>query len=172
MDPTSAIQAPLAVQLRFVRAAPQSVTLDFVVTSGKEAIERFELQYRLLAEAGDEPTKSDDIDEDTHATWTTASSSLKSARCTKSALKPGAAYVRAIITKYRTPCSVLLPSKSIPTGRSLTLCSAQAFRVRACAYPETWGPFGASTPPIRTLLPELPADCSESEGEPTHELAS
>ena len=95
------IPAPLAVQLRFVRAAPQSITLDFVVAGGREAIERYELQYRLLAEAGDEPTS---IDEDERHKWTSASSSLKSARCTKSALKPGAAYVRTRSIERRALC--------------------------------------------------------------------
>ena len=129
------MRPPQPVTLRFVRAAPASVTLDFVVPSGKDAIDSYELQYRLLAEAGEDPIVGT-VDPKLgtapapDGAWTTASSSLKSARCTKSALKAGAAYT---------------------------------FRARACTFPDLWGPYGPATPPIRTLLPDLPDNCSESE---------
>lgn len=124
--------APLPVALRFVRAAPNAVTLDFVPSGGKEGIERFELQYQLVAEVGDDKAT-------VSSEWNTASSSLKSTRCTKSGLKSGATYV---------------------------------FRARACAYPDLWSPHGSPTEPIRTLLPELPADCSESLKVPSRVLAA
>ena len=49
---------------------------------------------------------------------------------------------------------------------------AYAFRARACAHPERWGPLGLPTAPIRTLLPELPETCSESLKVPSRVLAA
>ena len=129
------MQAPAPVSLRFVRAASNAITLDFVPSGGKEGIERFELQYQLASEASGAQEEAvvgagAGVGAGASGEWSTASSTLKSTRCTKSALKPGAAYI---------------------------------FRARACVYPERWGAFGPPTPPpVRTLLPELPTDCSES----------
>eukprot|EP00308_Calcidiscus_leptoporus_P024126 CAMPEP_0119403962 /NCGR_PEP_ID=MMETSP1334-20130426/143653_1 /TAXON_ID=127549 /ORGANISM="Calcidiscus leptoporus, Strain RCC1130" /LENGTH=1443 /DNA_ID=CAMNT_0007427919 /DNA_START=15 /DNA_END=4346 /DNA_ORIENTATION=+ len=73
----------VAVEIRFVKAGPSSITLDLHVPAHLEhdsqlRIDKFELQWRE-ARAG--------------AEWATASSSLKLRRCTKGNLKPSMGYV-------------------------------------------------------------------------------
>ena len=131
------------VIITFVRASPNSITLDFSLgaapklRSGAQPtplqVACYELQWRLVAEPGERIGPSQD------SPWEVASSTLKNSRCTKGGLAAGAAY---------------------------------AFRARCCNTGQFWGALGPETAPLRTLLPELPADCSESLKVPSKVLAA
>ncbi|KAL1499078.1 hypothetical protein AB1Y20_013592 [Prymnesium parvum] len=72
-----ALSLPPPVDASFVKATTNSITLEFALTAASQtAVEKYELQYR--------PASS--------STWTTASSTLKTKRCTKGNLSPGSAY--------------------------------------------------------------------------------
>jgi hypothetical protein len=131
------------VIITFVRASPNSITLDFSLgaapklRSGAQPtplqVACYELLWRLVAEPGARIGPSQD------SPWEVASSTLKNSRCTKGGLAAGAAY---------------------------------AFRARCCNTGQFWGALGPETAPLRTLLPELPADCSESLKVPSKVLAA
>ena len=74
-----------------------------------------------------------------------------------------------------TPSKWIVASSSLKLSRctksSLTPGAAYCFRARAKSA-EGWGPYGPCTAAIRTLLPELPTDCSESLKVPSKVLAA
>ena len=69
---------PEAVDVHFVKAGTNSITLDLAVHGNTDSTKCFELQWM----------KDDDPD----GIWVTASKILKTRRCTKGSLTPGTAY--------------------------------------------------------------------------------
>ena len=75
---------PPSVDIRFIKASQNSITLDLRPGPGSSSgaqIERFELQWRRAGAAASADGR-----------WMTASSSLKLRRCTKGNLQPGSLY--------------------------------------------------------------------------------
>lgn len=62
-------------------------------------------------------------------------------------------------TNWSTASSTLKLGRC--TKGSLSSGEAYKFRARARNVGGQWGPFGATTAPLRTLLPSLPTECSE-----------
>lgn len=68
-------------------------------------------------------------------------------------------------------------ARAAPPQSGLKSGTTYSFRARAFAGDGSdglgrWGAFGPATPPLRTLLPELPKDCSESLKVPSKVLAA
>ena len=73
-----ALHVPEPVDIRFVKASSNSITMDFLIQERSESnVVCYELQWKCESDKA----------------WLSASRTLKSRRCTKSNLMPGTAYV-------------------------------------------------------------------------------